>query len=272
MKKPKSTGQFDMNTAQQVHVLCELGNAALQSYVDENPTQHIFFNGVFPNVSHFLVLLLFIVCSSDTDSMASDQDFKKPDLPGIGARRIKSDEAEIPDEAANKVQDITPEVKNPVIEKQIPLQYKEPSWSGRPSSAYKIEVLKSGVILETIDLHEKNYHVIGRLPICDISLAHPTISRYHAILQYRQVDDEKNSKGLYLYDLDSTHGTFWNGYRVRPNTYVKLQGGHIIRFGCSQRKFIVQTPEEDIQQESELTITELKVSREKKKNHKFIYK
>lgn len=149
----------------------------------------------------------------------------------------------------------------PASEKlQIPLPYKEPSWGGEPTADYKMEVLKSGVILQTIDMGDRSFYVIGRLPTCDVSLAHPTISRYHAILQYRGVDDEKHSKGFYLYDLGSTHGTFWNGCKIRPNTYVKLCGGHMIRFGCSQRKFILQTPPEDIEEESELTVTELKVS------------
>lgn len=164
--------------------------------------------------------------------------------------------------------------------KNMPVPYVEPSWSGKPTTEeYKLEVLKSGVILDTINLTE-SFYVIGRLPSCHLSLAHPTISRHHAIIQYRAVEDEKNSletfresqtsanqkailstksRGYYLYDLDSTHGTFWNGHRIRPRTYVRLYGGHMVKFGCSQRKYIVQTPLEDQEEESELTVTELKV-------------
>ncbi|XP_063978871.1 kanadaptin [Diachasmimorpha longicaudata] len=147
----------------------------------------------------------------------------------------------------------------PASEKKAPaLPYKEPSWAGTPSSDYKMEVLKSGVILDTVDLSKQSFFVIGRLPVCDIPLQHPTISRYHAILQYREKGDEKNGSGYYLYDLESTHGTFWNNCRIRPKTYVKLKGGHMIKFGCSQRKFIVSTPPEDEEQESEYSLTELK--------------
>lgn len=162
---------------------------------------------------------------------------------------------------------VTPKLDKPEClveaqkEKKASLPYTEPLWSGIPDKAYKIQVLKSGVILETIDLSEKSFHVIGRLPSCDISMAHPTISRYHAVLQYRAVGDERNSVGLYVYDLGSTHGTFWNGNRVRPRVYVRLQGGHMIRFGCSQRKFIVQAPEEDQEEESTFSVTELKEMR-----------
>lgn len=158
----------------------------------------------------------------------------------------------------------TPQISKPdspleVQKDKKPLApYTEPSWSGKPDRSYKLEVLKSGVILETINLTDKNYSVVGRLPICDIPMAHPTISRYHAVFQYRAVGDEKNGKGLYVYDLESTHGTFWNGNRIRPKVYVRLQGGHMIKFGCSQRKFIVQAPVDDQEEESEYSVTELK--------------
>lgn len=139
--------------------------------------------------------------------------------------------------------------------------YVEPSWAGKPEDEYKMEILKSGVIMGIIDLSKQSFHVIGRLPSSDISLAHPTISRYHAILQYRSVGDATNSKGLYIYDLESTHGTFWNGSRIKPNVYVRVQGGHIIKFGCSQRKYILQAPPDDQEEESQFSITELKEKR-----------
>jgi len=143
--------------------------------------------------------------------------------------------------------------------KNVAVPYLEPKWSGKPTEEYKLEVLKSGVILEKIDLTERNFHVIGRLPSCHLSLAHPTISRYHAIIQYRATADDKHSKGFYLYDLESTHGTFWNGHRIKSRTYVRLHGGHMIKFGCSQRKFILQAPLDDQEEESELSVTQLKV-------------
>lgn len=184
-------------------------------------------------------------------------------------------------EIIHQKDDITPKVdkstfKNTVeentSEKDIPVPYIEPTWGGIPIEEYKLEVLKSGVILETITLTE-SFYLVGRLPSCHLSLAHPTISRYHAIIQYRAVEDSsetskdtnqkniptKDSKGFYLYDLESTHGTFWNGHRIKPRTYVRLYGGHMIKFGCSQRKYILQAPPEDQEEESELTITELKV-------------
>lgn len=137
--------------------------------------------------------------------------------------------------------------------------YIEPPWGGMPEKNYKLEVLKSGVIVETILLSKQSFHVVGRLPFCHLSLAHPSISRYHAVFQYRLQEDRGNCKGFYIYDLGSTHGTFWNGSRIKPNVYVRIQGGHMIRFGCSQRKYILQAPPEDEEEESRYSLTELKV-------------
>lgn len=144
--------------------------------------------------------------------------------------------------------------------KSIRVSYLEPSWRGKPEGKYELEVLENGVIRETIDLTKNSFYVVGRLPSCSLSLAHPSISRYHAIIQYRAKEDENNSKGFYLYDLESTHGTFWNGHRIKPRCYVRLHGGHMITFGCVKKKYILQAPPEDQEEESELSVTQLKVS------------
>nr|XP_003700466.1 PREDICTED: kanadaptin isoform X1 [Megachile rotundata] len=145
--------------------------------------------------------------------------------------------------------------------KDPPFPYVEPAWGGKSEQDYKLEVLKSGVIVETILLKEQSFYIVGRLPSCHVSLAHPTISRYHAVLQYRSREDGENLKGFYVYDLGSTQGTFWNGHRIKPNVYVRIRGGHILRFGCSLRKYIVQAPPHDQEEESLYTLSELKEMR-----------
>lgn len=112
-----------------------------------------------------------------------------------------------------------------ITESLIPLPYKEPNWSGIPREAYGFEVLKSGKILENVNLNSKPFYVFGRLSTCDIHMAHPTISRYHAVLQYRSQESEKNPSGFYIYDLGSTHGTFLNKNRIKSNMYVRVQVG-----------------------------------------------
>lgn len=221
---------------------------------------------------------------SGADDVCKEPGFKKPFLligpkrGKIGKIRTVDNNTALPELSDNKnviepahpsndaedkrdestTESITEEVSSDT--RNIPVPYLEPKWGGKPTEKYKLEVLKSGMILEKIDLTKRSFYVIGRLPICNLSLAHPTISRYHAIIQYRATGDEKNSAGFYLYDLESTHGTFWNGHRIKSRTYVRLHGGHMIKFGCSQRKYILQAPLDDQEEESELSVTQLKVS------------
>ncbi|KAG4077848.1 hypothetical protein HA402_013782 [Bradysia odoriphaga] len=112
-------------------------------------------------------------------------------------------------------------------------------------------------------------------------MAHPTVSRYHAVFQYRpdvrsesdeNAEEENESaikkqdieKGWYLYDLNSTHGSFVNKTRIPPKTYVRVRVGYMLKFGGSTRNFILQGPEFDEEAESDLSVTEIKELRRKK--------
>ncbi|KAI9255341.1 SMAD/FHA domain-containing protein [Helicostylum pulchrum] len=120
--------------------------------------------------------------------------------------------------------------------KSIPaLPYEKPNWSGTPCFEYKLEVLKNGSSLETIDGPKKEFVSIGRLPICDIPMEHPSVSRYHAIIQFDQDGD------AYLFDMDSAHGTRLNKKQIPGREYVQLKPGDQIRFGESTRICIFES-------------------------------
>lgn len=121
-----------------------------------------------------------------------------------------------------------------------PVPYQEPAWSGSCEQQYKLEIIKNGAIIDNIDLRTKPFHVFGRLQSCDVSLEHPSLSRYHAVVQYSAEASDKREVGWYLYDLDSTHGTWLNKYKVKPRVYHRIRVGHVIKFGGSTRLFIVQ--------------------------------
>ncbi|XP_017883727.1 kanadaptin [Ceratina calcarata] len=203
-------------------------------------------------------------CTNDlVDGTDNTATFKKP--VSVGSKRIRSEckASKISDASCASCSSVNKD-QCPDSSQHVPLSYVEPSWGGKPTVDYKMEILKSGVIIETISLVEHSFYVVGRLPSCHLSLAHPTISRYHAILQYRakaSEEDEGHSKGFYIYDLGSTHGTYWNGNRIKPKIYVRLRGGHMLGFGCSQRKYILQAPQEDQEEESPYSVTQLKEMR-----------
>ncbi|KAF3701503.1 Kanadaptin lung cancer oncogene 3 protein [Channa argus] len=169
--------------------------------------------------------------------------------------------------------DVKPQVlpaKGPPTGKFPPLPYTEPPWGGKaPDIPYALEMLKNGTIVDTLPLTHRSYYVVGRLPVCDVSLEHPSISRYHAVIQYRGQAGERDcvgeERGFYVHDLGSTHGTVVNKYKIPPKTYIRLRVGHVLKFGGSTRLFILQGPEFDEEEESELSVTELRERARKQK-------
>ncbi|KAI9478485.1 MAG: SMAD/FHA domain-containing protein [Benjaminiella poitrasii] len=111
----------------------------------------------------------------------------------------------------------------------VPLKYEKPSWSAQAQFNYRLEVLKNGQSIETIKGPKKEFVTIGRLPLCDILMEHPSISRYHAVIQFDH-DGE-----AYIFDLDSAHGTILNKKQIKAREYVPLKPGDQIRFGESTR-------------------------------------
>ncbi|KAJ1652095.1 hypothetical protein IWQ61_007491 [Dispira simplex] len=117
------------------------------------------------------------------------------------------------------------------------LPYQAPEDSVPPTTAYKLEVLKGGALLEPISLgNHEPFLVFGRLPICDIALEHPSVSRYHAILQFR------GDQLPQIYDLGSAHGTFLNKRRLPSRTYATVAPGDQLAFGQSTRLYVLQGP------------------------------
>ncbi|CAM8968683.1 unnamed protein product [Rhodiola kirilowii] len=123
--------------------------------------------------------------------------------------------------------------------------YKIPPWSEPPTLPFFIEVLKGGAIVDNLDLSKKGAYMFGRVDLCDFTLDHPTISRFHAVLDFPfAMIQFKGSNEVYLYDLGSTHGTFVNKNEVKKMVYVELHVGDVLRFGRSTRLYILQGPAE----------------------------
>ncbi|KAF9290475.1 Kanadaptin [Mortierella alpina] len=125
-----------------------------------------------------------------------------------------------------------------------PLKYHKPAWSGYPNQQFFFEVIKNGVIVDRIKAPEKEFLVIGRLPLCDLEMEHPSLSRYHAIVQF------KSNGECFIYDLNSSHGTRLNKTKIPPQMHVSLKPGDQLRFGESTRIYLFQT-EQEVDQEEE---------------------
>ncbi|XP_011197567.2 kanadaptin isoform X1 [Bactrocera dorsalis] len=210
-------------------------------------------------------------------------EFKVPLMPPNTAGKVEkppeAQTSDVKDVSNDKVKEIPKAASGNAPNQVCP--YKVPPWSEPPpeTTNYKFEVLKSGQIISEIDnLQKQAVWKFGRLPppANDLELAHPTISRFHAILQYRPKkqhlpsDAEKDStnadppEGWYIYDLKSTHGTFLNKQRIPPQVFIRMRVGHMLRLGASTRSYILQGPEEDAEPESDLTVTELREQQKQK--------
>lgn len=183
---------------------------------------------------------------TSTEEEKSEVGFKKP-LMIIGPKKVvhkfKPPESEDPPPVKKSSVPALQAYSDPHVskEKLIPLPYSEPEWGGTVTSDnYYLEVLKTGVILETVQLNTKSFYVFGRLSSCDVQMNHPSSSRYHAILQYRAEPTEKSPKGFYIYDLGSTHGTFLNKNRLKPKVYAPVKVGQFFKIGGSSRMLFLQ--------------------------------
>ncbi|PWA92521.1 SMAD/FHA domain-containing protein [Artemisia annua] len=149
-------------------------------------------------------------------------------------------------DTTTSVEASVPEIK---IKEQKPssnVPYSIPEWSEPPCHKFFLEVLKDGSIIDQFDVYEKGAYMFGRVDLCDFVLEHPTISRFHAVLQFNK------SGGAFLYDLSSTHGTFVNKNQVKKKVYVELHVGDVLRFGHSTRLYIFQGPADLMPPEKEV--------------------
>uniref|UniRef100_A0A0K0EFI2 FHA domain-containing protein n=1 Tax=Strongyloides stercoralis TaxID=6248 RepID=A0A0K0EFI2_STRER len=149
--------------------------------------------------------------------------------------------------------------------------YNPPEWCENiPSdSKYNLDIIKNGVIVETVKLNESkniSYFTIGRMPENDIVMLHPSISRVHAIIQYGDGDD---GIGYYIIDNASAHKTKLNRKVLDPKKFVKLRNGFNIQLGGSTRFIVFNGPDEEQEREDErhyVEYTKLKEMLKLKKN------
>uniref|UniRef100_A0A7N2KXK0 FHA domain-containing protein n=1 Tax=Quercus lobata TaxID=97700 RepID=A0A7N2KXK0_QUELO len=126
--------------------------------------------------------------------------------------------------------------------------YTIPPWSAAPCHRFYLEVLKDGSIIDQFQVNEKGAYMFGRVDLCDFVLDHPSVSRFHAVIQFKRNGD------AYLYDLGSTHGTSINKSQVKKGVYMDLRVGDVIRFGLSSRLYIFQGPSELMPPEADVKI------------------
>lgn len=127
------------------------------------------------------------------------------------------------------------------------LKYHEPPEARKPTNKHwRLYVFKGPEQLDLFHIHRQSAYLLGRdRQVVDIPLDHPSSSKQHAVIQFRQVSsindlgDSKTTVKPYLIDLDSANGTFVNGDKIPASRYFELQEGDVIKFGGSTRDFVL---------------------------------
>ncbi|KAL1567037.1 FHA domain-containing protein DDL-like [Salvia divinorum] len=129
----------------------------------------------------------------------------------------------------------------------VTLLFNEPPDARKPEIRWRLYVFKGGEVLnDPLYVHRQSCYLFGReRRVADIPTDHPSCSKQHSVLQYRQVEEENPDGGVtkrvrpYLMDLGSTNGTFVNDERLEPQRYYELFEKDTIKFGNSSREYVL---------------------------------
>ncbi|GAA0172088.1 RNA splicing factor [Lithospermum erythrorhizon] len=101
----------------------------------------------------------------------------------------------------------------------VPYRTNQRHWKANISAS---QYLSSGddFVKEPLRIHHQSCYLFGReRRVADIPTDHPSCSKQHAVLQYRQLESDQAVQP-YLMDLGSTNGTYINCKRMEPQSEV----------------------------------------------------
>ncbi|KAI1413408.1 SMAD/FHA domain-containing protein [Hypoxylon sp. FL1857] len=137
---------------------------------------------------------------------------------------------------------------------KIVLKYHEPPEARKasPKDQWKLFVFKGEDIIDTVPLSSRSCWLVGReLAVVDLPAEHPSISKQHAVIQFRYIE-KRNEYGdkigkvkPYLIDLESANGTMLNGKKVPESRYLELRDKDMIQFGQSTREYVLMLAPKD---------------------------
>ncbi|XP_022734876.1 FHA domain-containing protein DDL-like isoform X2 [Durio zibethinus] len=129
----------------------------------------------------------------------------------------------------------------------VTLLFNEPPDARKPDIRWRLYVFKAGEVLnEPLYIHRQSCYLFGReRRVADIPTDHPSCSKQHAVIQFRQVEKEQPDGMLtkqvrpYIMDLGSTNKTFINDNAIEPQRYYELFEKDTIKFGNSSREYVL---------------------------------
>ena len=125
--------------------------------------------------------------------------------------------------------------------KGVALKYIEPRGEAKlPTQKWRLYCFKGKEECEEpYKISGQTKYLIGRdRAVVDIPSDHPSCSKQHCVIQFRDVDDGEGAQP-YAFDLGSTNGTFVNKKRIDANAYVKLKAKDTLSFAHSTRLYVL---------------------------------
>ncbi|KAI1312989.1 hypothetical protein EDD11_002810 [Mortierella claussenii] len=126
------------------------------------------------------------------------------------------------------------------------LKYNEPPEARKPKQKWRLYVFKGDKEIDLLHIHRQSAFLFGRdRNVVDIPIDHPSCSKQHAVLQFRQIVETdalgqaSRSTRPFIIDLESANGTFVNGTQIPPTRYYELKLSDVIKFGASTREFVL---------------------------------
>ncbi|KAI0947162.1 hypothetical protein AcV7_009660 [Taiwanofungus camphoratus] len=126
------------------------------------------------------------------------------------------------------------------------LKYHEPPEARKPVVGWRLYVFKGKEQVDLLHIHRQSAYLIGRdRTVADLSVDHPSCSKQHAVIQFRQVQDRnefgdvKGAVKPFIIDLESTNGTHVNDEAIPVSRYYELKPGDVIKFGESTREYVL---------------------------------
>lgn len=139
----------------------------------------------------------------------------------------------------------------------VVVKYSEPAEAKIPKKNWRLYPFKGTEALPHLTLKNQSAYLLGRdRRVADLPIDHPSCSKQHAVIQFRQVtykrDDGSTGKRVrpYLIDLESANGTFINNKQIEPRRYYELFEKDVIKFGFSSREYVLlhEDSKEDTQE------------------------
>ncbi|OQR96260.1 hypothetical protein ACHHYP_16542 [Achlya hypogyna] len=141
---------------------------------------------------------------------------------------------------------LTGNTKNGVV-----MKWCEPPEARVPDKRWRLYVFKKDENIETLHLHRQSACLFGRdKKVADVYMQHESISKQHAVLQFRLRVTEHRASELdqleqvqsirpYIMDLKSTNHTFLNGKKIEHSRYIELKEKDVLTFGESTREYVL---------------------------------